>query len=337
MRAQLAAEPLGRDQDDGGRHVERRDAHVEQAQQRRRRVVRVQRREHEVARLRRLDRDVRGLEVADFADHDDVRILPQERAQGRGEGEPRLLVHVDLVDAGQLDFRRVFGGRDVDAGLVQDVEARVERHGLAAARRAGHEDHPVRAPDRLQQRLLLVGLVAQRLDAELDARRVEDTHDDLLAEERRQRAHAEVDRLGLRQHDLHPAVLRHALLRDVELGDHLDPRGELVLDHERRLRDLHQDAVEAVADAVELLVRLEMDVRDAGVDRVQQDLLQVPDDRRVLDLRAFLVGDLRRCRLPGGRPPGPPCCPCPSAGRPRPRPACGWRRRACRSRRRPAR
>ncbi len=36
-----------------------------------------------------------------------------------------------------------------------------------------------------------------------------------------------------------------------------------------------------------------MDVRDAGGDRVDQDLLQVPDDRRVLDLRAFLVAALR--------------------------------------------
>jgi hypothetical protein len=44
------------------------------------RVVRVQRREHEVTRLRRLDRDLGGLEVANFADHDDVRVLAQERS-----------------------------------------------------------------------------------------------------------------------------------------------------------------------------------------------------------------------------------------------------------------
>ena len=49
---------------------------------------------------------------------------------------PGLVVDVDLVDAGQLDFRRVLGGRDVDARLVQDVEAGVQRHGLAAAGRA---------------------------------------------------------------------------------------------------------------------------------------------------------------------------------------------------------
>src|SRR6185437_8831961 len=169
---------------------------------------------------------------------------------------------------------------------------------LPAPGRSGDEDHAVRAADREEQRLLLVGLVAERLDAELDARRVEYPHDDLLAEERRQRRHAKIDRLAFRQHELHPPVLRHALFGNVESRDHLDPRRDLVLDRERWLRHLHQDAVETVADPVELFVRLEMDVRCAGGDRVDQHLLDVADDRRVLDLAAVLVaGRLDRAIL----------------------------------------
>ena len=49
--------------------------------------------------------DVGGLEVADLAHHDDVRVLAQERAQRRGEREPGLVVDVHLVDARQVDFR----------------------------------------------------------------------------------------------------------------------------------------------------------------------------------------------------------------------------------------
>jgi hypothetical protein len=44
-------------------------------------VVRVQRREHEVAGQRRLHGDLRRLEIAYLADHDDVGILAQDRAQ----------------------------------------------------------------------------------------------------------------------------------------------------------------------------------------------------------------------------------------------------------------
>ena len=56
----------------------------------RRRVVGVQRGEHEVAGERRLDRDLRGLAVADLADHDDVGVGAHHRAQARGERQARL-------------------------------------------------------------------------------------------------------------------------------------------------------------------------------------------------------------------------------------------------------
>ena len=41
----------------------------------------------------------RRLAVADFADEDDVRVLPQERPQDAGEVRPMLLAHLHLVDA----------------------------------------------------------------------------------------------------------------------------------------------------------------------------------------------------------------------------------------------
>ena len=164
------ASRCARDQDHARGDVERRNAHVHQPRQRRRRVVRVQRRQHQVAGLRGLDRDLGGLEVADLAHHDHVRVLAQERAQRGGERQAGLVVHVHLVDARQVDLGRVLGGRDVDARLVEDVQAGVERHRLAAAGRPGDEDHAVGAVDRIEQRLLLVGLVAERVDAERSPR-----------------------------------------------------------------------------------------------------------------------------------------------------------------------
>ena len=91
----------------------------------------MQGREHHVARLRRLDRDLARLLVADLAHHDDVRVLAQERLQRDGESKPRLVVHVDLVDAREVDLRRIFRGGNVDLRLVEDVEAGIEGDGLA--------------------------------------------------------------------------------------------------------------------------------------------------------------------------------------------------------------
>jgi hypothetical protein len=99
------------------------------------------------------------------------------------------------------------------------------------------------------QAVLLDLLVAQRLDAELGAGRVQDPDHDLLAEQRGQGADAEVDRL-VAELQLHAAVLRDALLGDVHARDDLDARGQLFLDGDGRLGDLAQLAVDPEAHAV---------------------------------------------------------------------------------------
>ena len=58
-----------------------------------------------MAGQRRLHGDLGGFEVADFADHDDVRVLAQDGAQQMGEIEADLRLDLDLVDAGQAGTR----------------------------------------------------------------------------------------------------------------------------------------------------------------------------------------------------------------------------------------
>ncbi len=78
---------------------ERLDADVGQTRHRGRRVFGVQRREHEVACLRRLHRNLGCLLVADFADEDDVGVLPQNRPERAGKRQLDLVVDLRLVDA----------------------------------------------------------------------------------------------------------------------------------------------------------------------------------------------------------------------------------------------
>jgi hypothetical protein len=76
--------------------VEVLDAHLDEAGDRARGVVGVDGREHQVARERRVHGDLGGLLVADLAHHDHVRVLPEEGAEARREGEPDLGVHLHL-------------------------------------------------------------------------------------------------------------------------------------------------------------------------------------------------------------------------------------------------
>ena len=203
-----------------------------------------------------------------------------------GKCETHLVVHVDLVDAGQIDFRRILRRRDVAILGIENIEARVQRHGLAAARRAGHQNHALRFGEILQVCFALRRLVSQGVDAEHGARGVENTRDHLLAEQGRAGAHAKVDGAILGEPHFDAAVLRHAPLGDIEPRHDLEAGDDLDRQLHRRQGDLFQHAVDARADAKHFLVGLEMDVRAALFDGIEQDFIDEADDRRVLDIVA---------------------------------------------------
>jgi hypothetical protein len=109
-----------------------------------------------------------------------------------------------------------------------------------------------------------LGLEAELGHVELQVRLVEQTHDDLLAEERRADAHAEVHLLAAAELDLDATVLRQAALGDVELRHDLQTRGDRVAQLHRRLHHLVHHAVDAEPDAEVLLVGLDVNVRRAS-------------------------------------------------------------------------
>ena len=272
------------------------------------RVVGVQRREHEVARQRRLDRDLGRLEVADLADEDDVGVLPQEGAQRRREGQADLLLHLDLVDAGEVELDRVLGRHDVDGRVVQGGDRGVERVRLARAGRPGDEHDAVGPVDRVLEAAQRLLVEAELRHVELQLRLVEQPHDDLLAELRRDARDAQVEvarALLDAQPDLDAAVLRQALLGDVELRHDLQARDQGIAGPHRQRHDVVQDAVDAEADAELLLVRLDVDVRGARLQGLDEDQVGDLDDRRgfarlrevrEVDLLALLAASRRRRR-----------------------------------------
>ena len=87
----------------------------------------MQRGQNEMAGERRLDGDLRRLEVPNLSDEHDVGILAQERAQRRGEVEADVLADLDLIDPRQVELDGILRRHDVDVGLVERRERRVER------------------------------------------------------------------------------------------------------------------------------------------------------------------------------------------------------------------
>ena len=76
--------------------------------------------------LRCLDRNLRSLYIPNLAHHDDIGILAEKGLESYGKGQSSLVIDIDLIDAGQRYFRRVFRCRDVDPRSIQNVEAGVK-------------------------------------------------------------------------------------------------------------------------------------------------------------------------------------------------------------------
>src|SRR3546814_2324616 len=77
-------------------------------------------------------------------------------------------------------------------------------------------------------------------------------------------------------------TLFRSLLGDVQLRHHLQACADALVELHRHLRRLLEDAVDAQAHAIVGLVGLEVDVRGAALDRVDQHLVDELDDRRVV-------------------------------------------------------
>src|SRR6266487_849429 len=115
-------QPLGAGHENGTGNEKRFDAHVVETSNGAGGVVRVQRAQNLVTGEGRFDRDIGGFVVANFTNHHDVRVLAQDRPQGRGKIEADIAARSDLVNAHELVFDRVFDRDDVVFGAVQFME-----------------------------------------------------------------------------------------------------------------------------------------------------------------------------------------------------------------------
>src|SRR5713226_2510386 len=281
LLAEDAHQALRQHADQGRPHQVGLDAHVDEAGDGARGVVGVDGAEDEVAGQRGLDGDLRRLAVADLADHDHVRVLAEEAAQPVGEGEVDLRVHRRLRDALELVLDRVLDGHDVEVRPVDLAEGRVERGGLAAPGGPRHQHDPVRLVDQPLHGGELVLVHPDLGEVEQHRALVEQAHDDALAEHGGRGGEADVD---VAAGELHAdaAVLRQALLRDVQAAHDLHARADAVLEPLRRPDDLLQHAVHPEAHADVLLLRLDVDVAGALLGGAEEQRVDQPDDGRLV-------------------------------------------------------
>src|SRR5215475_1441982 len=289
-RAEQADQPLSENAVEGRNEIIRLDAHIDKAPDHVNDVVGVNGCEDQVAGERGVDGDLRGLLVADFADHDLVRVVAQNAAQAPRECQPFLLIDLNLRDAAQLVLDRVFDRDDLILVVADFVERGVQGRRLTRTGGPGDQHHPVRLPNEAaelgqQIRIESDDLQFQVFERFVDLLLVEDADHRVFAVDRGHDRDAEVDAAALDTHAETP-VLRDAALGDVKFRHDLDARDDrLMIANVYWVARLVKRAVYAVAHDHVGVARLEVNVGGAFFERRENDGVDQFDDRRHLVAR----------------------------------------------------
>src|SRR5674476_425819 len=232
-----------------------------------------------MASKRGLDSDLGGFAIAHFANHDDVRVLAQDRAQGVGKAQPNLRVNLDLVDAFKLVLNRLFNGDNLEGVGIEFRERGVEGGGFARTGRAGDQQDAVRARQQTVELLQVIACKTNRLEAEAHVRTIKHAHDDALA---MHGGHGGDTQVKLAAFDAYfdAPVLRQTPLGNVEVRHEFDAG----VDRSAMLgRDNFgdvNDAVHPITYMQAVVKGLQVDVRCAQVNHAANDLIDHTDDGR---------------------------------------------------------
>src|SRR5918997_2243346 len=231
-----------------------------------------------MARQGSLDADLGRILVAYLAYHHDVGVGAQDVPQAGGEGQADLGVDLHLVEAWYLLLDRVLDGYDVLLRGIQLFEGGVKRRGLARTCGPRNQGSPVRPAEHSLETLVVPLLEAQLPQIRLNADRIEQPQHDLLTEGRGQGGDPEVYLLAVELYREAP-VLGQPLLRDVHLGQQLEPGRYALLKLGRDRHDLPQDSVHPETDRHLARLGFDVDVRGAVADRVLQHRADETDYR----------------------------------------------------------
>ena len=78
--------------------------------------------QHKVTGERGLDGNLRGFKIANFTNHDDVGVLPQDGAQGFCKRQLDFGIDLGLANAGQFVLNRIFYCHDVAGAGIKPLQ-----------------------------------------------------------------------------------------------------------------------------------------------------------------------------------------------------------------------
>ena len=186
---------------------------------------------------------------------------------------------MDLVDAVDLVFHRVFNGNDFDFWRIEFGQRGVQRGGFARTGWAGDQQNAVRLLQHFLKARHKVFAKPQFGKIQHHGFAVQQAHHHRLTVRGGNTGHTQIQLLALHsRHDA--AVLWQAALGDIELGHDLDAADDGGGQIQRRAFAFFQHPVDAVTHLQARFEGLDMDVGCAHFHRALDDQIHQPNDRR---------------------------------------------------------
>src|SRR5438045_1969765 len=129
--------------------------------------------ENKMSRQARVRSDACSLEIANFANHDDVRCLAQDRTQGRRKCHADLRIYLHLVDPSHLIFDGLFNGNDLSVWFVDVVETGIKCGRLTGTGGTSDEENAIGQLDHTLEDFLVVRKKSKLWQSKLQARLIQ--------------------------------------------------------------------------------------------------------------------------------------------------------------------
>ncbi len=229
-----------------------------------------------------LHRNLRRLAVANFAHHQNVRVLAQNGAQPRRKRHAGLDVQLHLPHARHPVLHRIFERHDVHVLAVHQLDDGVEARTFAASRGARGKNHAVGLAGARRDRCVVFrghaefGELVDALGAH-----VQETHHDVFAIGRGNGGDAHVDFVPLHLHRKAP-VLREACFRDVHVAHDLDAGHDGSGQLQRHFRGFSEHPLHAVAHVDRGLFGVDVNVRGPDLHAFRENEVHETNDRHVV-------------------------------------------------------
>src|SRR5664279_972739 len=140
----------------------------------------MQRRQHQMARHGCPHGYLCCFSVTNLSNLDYIRVLPKNRPQDIGKTPADVVMDLYLCNALDLILDRVFDGNDIPGLRLHMIESGIEGRCLSAPCRSCYNEHPLRTPENVRDRMSHLIRHAEFLESYDTRTLVEQPDDNLL-------------------------------------------------------------------------------------------------------------------------------------------------------------